>query len=233
MSRKDRRHDPETAERVTSIIEAAERAAAALIDKADANAKRYLAEAQAEADRAAAERLQGLVETADALVAQAEAIRRESLRLLESLRHADAGTRAPRQAPQPAAPAQADRVSQGEPIAPPAAVEQSPNGGEAPRGKHLAAVPGPEPAIALGSWTNSKATATQEPSQPRRPRSSRDSGSSHDQPQRSDGAAGARLLATQLAVSGSSRQEIAARLRSGFQIEDPTPILDAILGPED
>jgi hypothetical protein len=44
--------------------------------------------------------------------------------------------------------------------------------------------------------------------------------------------AGARLLATQLAVSGSSREEIAERLRNGFEIEDADAILDAILGPE-
>jgi hypothetical protein len=45
--------------------------------------------------------------------------------------------------------------------------------------------------------------------------------------------AGARLLATQMAVSGSSREEIEARLRSGFEIEDTSEILDAILGPEE
>ncbi len=44
--------------------------------------------------------------------------------------------------------------------------------------------------------------------------------------------AGARLLATQMAVSGSSREEIESRLRSGFEIEDTAAILDAILGPE-
>ncbi|HVV91216.1 MAG TPA: hypothetical protein VHB53_12025 [Solirubrobacterales bacterium] len=44
--------------------------------------------------------------------------------------------------------------------------------------------------------------------------------------------AGARLLATQMAVSGSSRAEIEARLRDGFAIEDTRAILDAILGPE-
>jgi hypothetical protein len=47
------------------------------------------------------------------------------------------------------------------------------------------------------------------------------------------GSAGARLLATQMAVSGSSREEIAERLRSGFDIEDTSEILDAILGPEE
>jgi vacuolar-type H+-ATPase subunit H len=45
--------------------------------------------------------------------------------------------------------------------------------------------------------------------------------------------AGARLLATQMAVSGSSREEIEKRLRNGFEIEDTASILDAILGPED
>lgn len=44
---------------------------------------------------------------------------------------------------------------------------------------------------------------------------------------------GARLLATQMAVSGATREEIAERLRSGFEIDDPNEILDAILGPED
>jgi hypothetical protein len=46
-------------------------------------------------------------------------------------------------------------------------------------------------------------------------------------------ASGARLLATQMAVSGSSREEIELRLRNGFQVEDTDAILDAILGPED
>jgi hypothetical protein len=48
-----------------------------------------------------------------------------------------------------------------------------------------------------------------------------------------NGSAGARLLATQMAVSGSSREEIEARLRSGFEIDDASGILDAILGPKD
>jgi hypothetical protein len=47
------------------------------------------------------------------------------------------------------------------------------------------------------------------------------------------GSAGARLLATQMAVSGSSRAEIAERLRSSFDIADTKEILDAILGPEE
>lgn len=49
---------------------------------------------------------------------------------------------------------------------------------------------------------------------------------------RRSSSAGARLLATQMAVSGAERKEIEARLRSGFEIEDTSEILDAILGPE-
>ncbi len=49
---------------------------------------------------------------------------------------------------------------------------------------------------------------------------------------RRNGSAGARLLATQMAVSGASREEIEQRLRSGFEIDDTSEILDAILGPE-
>jgi vacuolar-type H+-ATPase subunit H len=53
-------------------------------------------------------------------------------------------------------------------------------------------------------------------------------------PERESGTpAGARLLATQMAVSGNSREEIELRLRNGFEIEDTTSILDAILGPEE
>jgi hypothetical protein len=47
------------------------------------------------------------------------------------------------------------------------------------------------------------------------------------------GSAGARLLATQMAISGASREEIERRLRSGFDIDDTDEILDAILGPEE
>ena len=50
---------------------------------------------------------------------------------------------------------------------------------------------------------------------------------------RRSGSAAARLLATQMAVSGADRAEIEARLRSGFEIEDTGEILDAILGPEE
>jgi cell division septum initiation protein DivIVA len=53
------------------------------------------------------------------------------------------------------------------------------------------------------------------------------------EPERRSASAGARLLATQMAVSGASREEIEARLQGGFEIDDTGEILDAILGPEE
>lgn len=46
-----------------------------------------------------------------------------------------------------------------------------------------------------------------------------------------DYSAGARLLATQMAVAGSSRTDIHDRLVNDFGISNPEPLLDSILGP--
>jgi hypothetical protein len=77
----------------------------------------------------------------------------------------------------------------------------------------------------------------EEPAEPAAPRlravvPSEEERAPEPRPTRPD-SAGARLLATQMAISGSSREEIARRLRNGFEIEDADAILDAILGPEE
>jgi hypothetical protein len=126
------------AERLAAIVDAAERAAAGVIDDAEEQGRLLLEEARARADRIVAERLR---ELADELDHPSAAPRESHLRPVESLPDAAA----------------------------------------------------PDPG----------------------------------------GSAGARLLATQMAVSGSSREEIEQRLRSGFDVEDAAEILDAILGPEE
>jgi hypothetical protein len=136
----------DAAQRLATIVDAAERAAASVIDDAERQAQRRLDEARDRADRIVAERLRELADQLD----------------------------------------------------PP-----SPTAGER-RGGHLKPV------------EDSVARAEGEPLAPRR-----------------SGSAGARLLATQMAVSGADREEIEARLRGGFDIEDTSEILDAILGPED
>jgi len=129
-----------TAERLAAIVEAAEQAAAKVIDDAEELARQRLEEAGARADRIVAERLRALADELDP--PESAAPRREShLRPVE---------------------ADADR----------------------PAGRSRS------------------------------------------------GPAAARLLATQMAVSGASREEIERRLRSSFASEDTSEILDAILGPE-
>jgi cell division septum initiation protein DivIVA len=135
----------EAAQRLATIVDAAERAAASVIDDAERQAQQHLDEARDRADRIVAERLRELADELDPS-----------------------------------------------------------NSGERRTG-HLKPVEAPGEA------------GDDEP----------------QQPQRRAGSAGARLLATQMAVSGAGRKEIEARLRSGFEIEDTGEILDAILGPED
>lgn len=129
----------DAAQRLATIVDAAERAAASVIDDAEQQAQRQIEQAEERADRVVAERLR---ELADELDPSGEGER---------------------------------RVSHLKPVEP---VESAP-----------------------------------------------------DTVARS-GSAGARLLATQMAVSGADREEIEARLRDGFEIDDTSEILDAILGPE-
>jgi hypothetical protein len=188
-SKKQRDLRADTAQRLEAIVEAAERAAAGVIDDAEAEARRYLAQARAEADRLAEGQVSGLAESVDSLLDQAISLRREAEQLQSTLEAAKART--------------GGEATQLVPAADPEDEELH----ETPR---LRAVEGAEPAPAPLS-----APAPQPP-----------------ETTRSD-PAGARLLATQMAVSGSSREEIEQRLRNGFEIEDPDAILDAILGPED
>jgi vacuolar-type H+-ATPase subunit H len=184
VRRKDRPQPPtplaaDTVERLSAIVEAAERAAATVIDDAEKQARRQLDDARAEADRLVGDRLAALSDLTDSLIAQAEAIGEQSRQLVSSLEEAKR------------------RLSTGE-------VAQKGNFAAAERPSHLTAV----------------APVDEEPAE----------SASNDGDQTTP--AGARLLATQMAVSGNSREEIEARLRSGFEIDDTASILDAILGPE-
>ncbi|HET6570889.1 MAG TPA: hypothetical protein VFG58_05310 [Solirubrobacterales bacterium] len=138
----------DAASRLATIVDAAERAAAGVIDDAEAQARLQLEEAGARADRIVAERLRELADELDP-------------------------------------PGSAERVTGH--LKPVASLERDAEDGD-----------------------------DDAPPAPRR-----------------SGSAGARLLATQMAVSGAGREEIEERLRSGFEIDDTSEILDAILGPED
>ncbi len=180
ISQKPRDLQTDTAERLEAIVEAAERAAEGVIDDAEAQARRYLAQARSDADRLAVDRTEELSDLIASLLGQAITLREEAERLQVTLENASArlaGYEVERPAPAPV-----ER-------------ELEP---EAPRLRAVEADAAPAVEAEVGRAN----------------------------------AAGARLLATQMAVSGNSREEIAQRLRNGFEIEDTDAILDAILGPE-
>ncbi|HWM64757.1 MAG TPA: hypothetical protein VNP96_12315 [Solirubrobacterales bacterium] len=156
----------EAAQRLATIVDAAERAASSVIDDAEAQARQHIEEARARADRIVAERLR---EMADELREMADRLFAEGEPDLPSL----------------------DEDRDGR--------DEEDDGNR--RDVHLRPVQ---------TEANGEPVAS-----------------------RNSGSAGARLLATQMAVSGASRKEIDMRLRSGFEIEDTSEILEAILGPED
>jgi hypothetical protein len=198
-------------ERIQVIIEAAEKAAAGIIEDADAQAHRYIEASRERADVLADERVRVMSDLTDTLIRQAEMVKRQSDELLAALDAArtELATRIGQETSSgaPAQPAEAPRVPHLHPVesgrpdlqavAPAAEAPQAP---PPPAPPQAASAPAPPPAA---------------------------------QPAAGDAATsdGARLLAAQMAVAGSSRQEIEARLRSEFGIEDAAPILDGILGP--
>jgi cell division septum initiation protein DivIVA len=188
ISKKQRALRATTAERLEAIVEAAERAAESVIDDAEAQARKHLAQARAEADRLAGSRIPDLSELIDSLLGQAVSLRREAAQLQATLEEAKARIET--------AGAEDQVVD-----------VRLPEQREAPRLR------------AVGAEEEPASRPEEEPVSPPEGRSS--------------DPAGARLLATQLAVQGSSREEIDQRLRNGFEIEDTDAILDAILGPED
>jgi vacuolar-type H+-ATPase subunit H len=207
-----------TAARLAEIVAAAELAAKQVIDEAEAEARARLSDAHEEADRIVAERLAGLAALTDEIEAQAEALRRGAEALQAALGRARAefggaeslggsaimGRREPE--------AEAD--------------------GPRPTGPSLKVVGAPEPPPFAPAQPSPEPPLAGQPSVPAAEPGSDPAPEPDFDSEPIGTPAGARLLATQMAVSGSSRDEIAARLRSGFAIADTASILDAILGPE-
>jgi hypothetical protein len=198
--------------RIQVIIEAAEKAAAGIIEDAEAQARRYLAESRRRADRIAEERAEAIGDATEGLIERAETVKRHSDELIRALEEAKLRI----------------GVSGGEggtePLPAPVAAEPATQPG--PRGvAHLKPVEAPPP-------EGPPEPSPLPPRPPQEPYVER-----RRAPQGTDGApaiptAGARLLATQMAVAGSSRAEIERRLRNDFGIEDAEEMLNGILGPE-
>ncbi len=206
-------------ERIQVIIEAAEKAAAGIIEDADAQARRYIDASRKRADVLADERVRVMSDLTDTLIRQAELVKRQSDELLGALDSArgELGNRVGQELPAPS-PAPAP-----EPASAPREPSPAP---EAPRIPHLQPVESQPHDLQPVQPDPAPAQPPAPPGTPLGPFSAPASPPSTVTP--SDGA---RLLAAQMAVAGSNRAEIEIRLREEFGIQDAAPILDGILGP--
>jgi vacuolar-type H+-ATPase subunit H len=235
---KRREIEDSTAARLAEIVAAAEQAAKRVIDEAEEEARTTLAGAHEEADRIVAERLAGLAELTDEVGAQAAELARRADELQRALARAKAeidaaeafggstgvGRREPepeeRKPPGPALTVVGGVVAE-EPIPEP---EPSPEVTFAPVDVDPRERRNGDPGRSGDAGGRRGSSAV--------PDFDRVSTDDSDDATPIGSPAGARLLATQMAVSGSSRAEIESRLRNGFAITDTRSILDAILGPE-
>ena len=224
-------------ERIQVIIEAAEQAAAGIIEDADAQARRYIDASRKRADALADERVRVMADLTDTLIRQADVVKRQSDELLEALDSARSelatrigqelssggSTSGPAPLQESAEELQAPRVPHLQPVEsgrPDLQAVESP-----PAEKPAASEAPPAAAPAQESTPPQESTPAQESTPPPPPQPDTQPGTGASP---SDGA---RLLAAQMAVAGSSREEIETRLREEFGIEDAGPILDGILGP--
>ena len=236
-------------ERIEAVIEAAEKAAAGIIADAEAEAQRYLEESRARADQVAADRALAMTEVTDDLLEQAREVKRQSDDLIIALdrtrRQFDGGEPTPH-------PAVAAPQPEYSPAPEPESAEPESESAETFTFPHLKPVdpePAPEveqepayvgePAVAEESAAFEQPPAFEQPSALGGPEGNGeaeidvDAGSNGDAEADSDElSTGARLIATQMAVAGSSRPEIESRLRTEFGIDDAGPMLDSILGPQ-
>jgi hypothetical protein len=243
--------DPESGavgSRIESILDAAERAAAGIRQDAEERARRYLEESRQKADQIAEQRVGELSALTDTLMNRARAVAQQSDELLAALD--DAGRRllntarpggnagspdpyatgqeplqgAPPPIP-PAAPAAqpAPQVQQPPPPPPPPPAAPVPQAAPPP-------VPPPVQAPPQGPPQMPPQAQPPPPPPPVPQQAPPAPLAAAPPPGRNDSrvSEGARLLATQMAVAGSTRDEIAWRLREEFAIHDATAILDEI-----
>jgi vacuolar-type H+-ATPase subunit H len=218
-----------TAARLAEIVAAAERAAKQVIDEAEAEARARLDDAHEEAERIVTARLAGLADLTDEINVQAEALVRQAEALQAALARAKVEMGGAEAAAGPAPIGSRE---------PPVRKVPGPSltvvGGAPEEPPPDARLPREVPPATNGHQTAPTADRGPRDGEPSADRGAAPSPDFEDEIASDIGGtpAGARLLATQMAVSGSSRAEIESRLRNGFAIEDTRAILDAILGPE-
>jgi hypothetical protein len=236
----------DASQRVQSIVSAAEAEAAGLLRDAEREAELIRREAEAEGDRIVddarrraddliSERVQLLADMTDGIVERTEMlfdridatghVKRQFEDLLRSLGEAaenlarESGGRRP----VPRTPAHATRPATAHTPRPPAAhVPRTPAAPVRP----VTPTPAPEPAPAPPRREAAPVPHVRRPepvqSAPEPPRRVDDKSDA-----RFDGA---RLVALQMAVAGSTREEVHSELQRAFRLSDPSSILDDVFG---
>lgn len=202
----------EATNRIQGIVDMAECAAAEIRAEAEAEAERYLATRRAEADRLVevrareiTELLAPLLDAAGRLRADAEQLASHADRTLAAVRGSSAAE--PVEAPSRSRFFERRPPPPHEPDPPPEVRADPP---PAPR-------PPPEPT----AYPGTAATPVEEPAAP---------APEPELPVVIASEEAALLRATQMAVAGSGREEIAAALRDKFGIADPGPVVERVLG---
>lgn len=170
--------------RIHELIDDADRQAGQIIMNAEVEARRYVQAVRQKTDEEAEQYAKAMASLSEALISQAEALSRESQRLLANL-----------------------DTYQGHPV-----VDDLVSA----VGADEIELREPKPNLA----------PVERPVVPAFPDMPADPEVGLTQ----DFSAGARLLATQMAVAGSTRADIRDRLTNDFGIADPEPLLDSILG---
>ena len=210
-----RRSVQEATDRIQGIIDAAEEAAEQIRLDAETEAQNYLAVQRREADRIRAQRAEDLSKLTADLSGRADAVRAEIDAMIRALGDVTAHLNAP----EPAAPPP--------PAAKPEPAESAP---EAPSSISVNAIKGrlrPEPAP---SDSEPKPEPQTDPEQPE-PEAEPVAQAPAEPQNEEELAESAMLRATQMAVAGSSREDIEQALRNDYRVKDSESILNEILGP--
>jgi vacuolar-type H+-ATPase subunit H len=195
-------------DQLQTVIDAAERAATAIRQDAEEQARQHLADAQRKADRLTAERVRLIAQLTDDLLRHAGTVREQSEVMVDSLETAIRAVTKKLEEPPEA------HIPQPAPASQPAVATSSEGVIEAM----------PQPAFEShheAATLPSQPLAHPMPQPQPQPQPAVPMGFSQD----------ALLQATRLAVSGADRETIAAMLRNDHGVADPTPIVDRVLGP--
>ncbi|MGZ5313637.1 MAG: hypothetical protein ACXWEA_05475 [Solirubrobacterales bacterium] len=215
------KHDgpDEVAEQIQAIIDAAQSAAAGILEDAEVQARRRIENSRERAEGAASERVDDAYSVTDALVEQARKVRQRSGELVKALDDAIRHVEQAEPGGAAAKPAPPDDASDDVPDDAPGQRDRISSSLRAERER-------------LDEMMDSVSETTERFSE----RGSRAEPAEAEEPVANPApkrvSRKARLLATRMAVAGSSREQISDKLREEHGVEDAGALLDEILGPE-